>query len=499
MDVLLQKHEAKHIYKVPEGLRELCTDISREVLRSQPTDLHTFVAEYVDTLLITRENTKIAVKVVNNILLESQAILSILYRTGFSLEQIAVAAPRIQKAFREYLDAIDVQPVQICEDHTCEERSMVSIRSILEATGSTRKDAQHAATVIQAAFRGHYERMALNEAQGKIQWQRAVTNTLDILKKAGATQAEISKAAKHIKVFAYRGYYARRNQKMGILIFIFLADADEELDRKDERTLEPTEAIQAVAWMEMMYKDSGLTMERANDAASVIQGAYRRYRARRDSYDVQRLESTKSMVVEAILDTLRHRVFEKVTSRDDIPKEHGTREELIATSTKLRMAFKEHVRVSRISKEAHLEPGGMDEGEESLEEESEEDEEETLTTERSPTSDYPPLESEAKSEMEDTEEQLTEAETDEQIASEAEVTTENLPTSPEVQSEAEAEAEAEMETEAEAEDPMELELEDEAEGQAAKENEEHQHEMAAEEEEEENVAQETGPAGDAAE
>lgn len=31
MNVTLQKHDAKHIYKVPEGLRELCTDISREV------------------------------------------------------------------------------------------------------------------------------------------------------------------------------------------------------------------------------------------------------------------------------------------------------------------------------------------------------------------------------------------------------------------------------------------------------------------------------------
>lgn len=28
---MLQKHNAKHVYKVPEGLRELCTDISREV------------------------------------------------------------------------------------------------------------------------------------------------------------------------------------------------------------------------------------------------------------------------------------------------------------------------------------------------------------------------------------------------------------------------------------------------------------------------------------
>ena len=112
---------------------------------------------------------------------------------------------------------------------------MISIRDILEATGATRAEAERAATVIQvgalflflflinntfqinsklieiyinlesinesqAAFRGHYERMVSREAEGKIQWQRAITNTLDILKKAGATQAEISKAARLVKV-----------------------------------------------------------------------------------------------------------------------------------------------------------------------------------------------------------------------------------------------------------------------------------------------------------
>ena len=42
--------------------------------------------------------------------------------------------------------------------------------------------------------------MVSSEAEGKIQWQRAVMNTLDILRKAGATQAEISKAARLVKV-----------------------------------------------------------------------------------------------------------------------------------------------------------------------------------------------------------------------------------------------------------------------------------------------------------
>jgi len=38
----------------------------------------------------------VAVKVVNNILLGSQAIVGILHRSGLSLEQIARVAPRIQ-------------------------------------------------------------------------------------------------------------------------------------------------------------------------------------------------------------------------------------------------------------------------------------------------------------------------------------------------------------------------------------------------------------------
>lgn len=35
--------------------------------------------------------------------------------------------------------------------------------------------------------------------------------------------------------------------------------------------MEPREAVQAVAWLDMMYEDSGLTPTRANEAASIIQ------------------------------------------------------------------------------------------------------------------------------------------------------------------------------------------------------------------------------------
>ncbi|XP_043584070.1 LOW QUALITY PROTEIN: neurofilament medium polypeptide-like, partial [Bombus pyrosoma] len=477
MNVVLQTHGAKHIYKVPEGLRELCTDISREVLRSQPANLIAFIAEYVDTLLITRENTKVAVKVVNNILLESQAILCILYRTGFTLEQIAVGSadpsefycrvltacrwlrdisspfflfffPSLsaifllvsrsflfffisQKAFREYLDEVDTQPVQACEDPTCDEKSMISIRDILEATGAVREDAERAATVIQAAFRGHYERMVLNEAEGKIQWQRAVVNTLDILKKAGATQAEISKAARLVKVIFL---FLTRS------LLMFAAGMEEAPLKKDERILEPVEAVQAVAWMEMMYQDSGLTVEKANEAAAIIQRAYKEYRARRRCYDVQQLVTTQTMVAEAVVDTVHRKIFEKVTSRPDIPTEYGTREEMMATSTQLQVTFKEHMRMSRLIKESDLKPSEYEEDEEEYEEQK--DVEEVVPTEPAPKPKYRPVEPRVlPSRTEYREEALTEEEeeeTEELQATETEIT-EPLTVSPDLQTEPETE------------------------------------------------------------
>ncbi|GAB1865431.1 RIIa domain-containing protein [Camponotus japonicus] len=291
MNVLLQKHGAKHIYKVPEGLRELCADIAREVLRSQPRNIYCFVADYVEALLITRENAKVAVKVVNNILLRSQAIVGILYRSGLSLEQIACAAPRIQKAFRAYLDAVDMQAYQVCDDDTCDEKSRISLQNILRATGTPLEQAEKYAMLIQAAFRGHYERMLLNESRGMIQWQRAATRTLEILRKAGASQAEASKAAILIQA-TYRGYYTRRNLKIKMM-----AMQTQEEKESDVDVIEPRDAIPAVAWLDMMYEESGLTEARANEAASIIQKAYRRYRQKKNNY-TPRIESTRSMVAE---------------------------------------------------------------------------------------------------------------------------------------------------------------------------------------------------------
>ncbi|XP_019886903.2 uncharacterized protein LOC105278505 [Ooceraea biroi] len=310
MNALLQKHQARHVYRVPEGLSELCSDIAREVLRSQPRNIYCFVADYVEALLMTRENAKVAVRVVNNILLGSQAIVGILHRSGLSLEQIICAAPRIQ-----------------------------------------------------AAFRGHYERMLLNESQGLVQWQRAATRTLEILRKAGATQAKASRAAILIQA-TYRGYYTRRNLKMKMMQAATAYSPEQKKDevdviepeeKKDEvDMIEPEEIVQAVAWLDTIYEDSGLTLPRAHEAASIIQKAYKQYHQKK-SDNVPREESTKSMVAGALIKDLHERIFDEVMRWEEIPTEFGNREDLTKTAEELRRAFNDRLTRARMAQEEYEE------------------------------------------------------------------------------------------------------------------------------------------------
>ncbi|KPJ14479.1 hypothetical protein RR48_13550 [Papilio machaon] len=45
---------------LPEGLRDLMCDISREVLRARPQNLYQFIADYLSAMLVARETLTIA-------------------------------------------------------------------------------------------------------------------------------------------------------------------------------------------------------------------------------------------------------------------------------------------------------------------------------------------------------------------------------------------------------------------------------------------------------
>ncbi|CAG5100359.1 Protein of unknown function [Cotesia congregata] len=139
MDSILQNYNSKFMYRVPDGLRELCKDISHKVLRSQPTNIYHFIADYVDVLLITRDNTKVAINVVNNIVESSEFIINTLDSMGLDLKQIARVAPKLQQAFRDYLDA----------NHKSYYESGITMKKIIDNASIESDQAQKAATTIQ--------------------------------------------------------------------------------------------------------------------------------------------------------------------------------------------------------------------------------------------------------------------------------------------------------------------------------------------------------------
>lgn len=65
---------------------------------------------------------------------------------------------------------------------------------------------------------------------------------------------------------------------------------------------------------------------------------------------MQQLETTSTMVADAVVDKVHQKIFEKITSRKDIPEEYGTREEMMYTSTKFQVALKEQMKISRLVK-----------------------------------------------------------------------------------------------------------------------------------------------------
>ena len=54
------------------------------------------------------------------------------------------------------------------------------------------------------------------------------------------------------------------------------------------------------------------------------------------------------MVVDAIVENVRQRIFERVLSRDDIPGEFGSQENVDVLTEKIEKAYKERLRESRL-------------------------------------------------------------------------------------------------------------------------------------------------------
>lgn len=209
---MLQRHCAKHIYIVPDGLKELMSDISREVLRSHPKNVYTFIADYLDALIITRENARVAAKLVQSITEITTTTCNFLKKTGISRKEADNIVAIIQKTFRQHLRECPVVYDQT--EQTVEVETANIISNIINEAEIPPEIGEEAARIIQNAYKDYkhrreHEKELLN---GMIDWRVAARSAIRLYRKTGVTTEEASRAANLIKS-AYKGYYTRRIMK----------------------------------------------------------------------------------------------------------------------------------------------------------------------------------------------------------------------------------------------------------------------------------------------
>ncbi|XP_031334490.1 apolipoprotein B receptor isoform X2 [Photinus pyralis] len=208
MDVVLQRHCAKYIYAIPDGLRELMSDISREVLRSQPEDMYTFIADYLDALMITRENARVAAKTVENITAIGITVVELLQETGMSREEVDNLSLTVQTAFKRYVTEQEEHRLET-DYEIIQETDLVT--EIIEEAKVRVEDTDAAAAIIQKAYRmfKRSQEQAKDLLSGMVDWRIAARSTIRLYRKTDVSYEDANRAATLIKA-AYKGYYTRR-------------------------------------------------------------------------------------------------------------------------------------------------------------------------------------------------------------------------------------------------------------------------------------------------
>jgi hypothetical protein len=160
MNYLLHKQKYPgNVIPIPQGLPELMADISREVLREQPIDILPFLADYLEAMLITRENTIVAEKTIDSVLDCSFRTVEMLTRIGIDREQADKAATIIQTTFRNHF--------MFCEQEQFDEPfdNRLLLRRLTEECGFTKDEARKAANVIRDAYNQQYYQCEDREIQ----------------------------------------------------------------------------------------------------------------------------------------------------------------------------------------------------------------------------------------------------------------------------------------------------------------------------------------------
>ncbi|XP_018576710.1 uncharacterized protein LOC108915219 [Anoplophora glabripennis] len=236
MNVLLQRHCARYIYVVPEGLKELMSDISREVIRCDPENIYTFIADYLDALLITRENARVAARLVQSITDIATTTVEFLLNTGMNRPEADNVVNILEKTFRQCIQT-SYAGTEGTEPDEVEEINIIS--DIINEADIPPEIGEQAATIIQNAYRKFKIRRDKEREllSGMVDWRVAARSAIRLYRKTGVTYEEANRAATLIKA-AYKGYYTRRVMRKLAEESKLLADAIDEEEIEEEEISE---------------------------------------------------------------------------------------------------------------------------------------------------------------------------------------------------------------------------------------------------------------------
>lgn len=206
MNFLLHRHrKLSEVLRVPEGLRELMSDITREVLRFQPRDMEAFIADYLESMLLTRELYQIASQTVEDAVDSSFQIVELLQKDGISEEQAESAVDVIKEEFRSHLAEMD-------EDEPLKELNIIN--RLIKECKFTIEQAHKASEVIESAWTHYYQRNKnqVSKISPDFTNHAAVKNTLTVYEKSkNVTDSELKKSAKILDI-GFQGYFKRKFQ-----------------------------------------------------------------------------------------------------------------------------------------------------------------------------------------------------------------------------------------------------------------------------------------------
>ncbi|KAI8045307.1 hypothetical protein M5D96_001487 [Drosophila gunungcola] len=107
MNYLIQRGKLRQqAINVPEGLPELLSDITREVLRCQPKKecLCQFIIDYLHSVIVTREKALVAKSILDRALREVDSIISDLCVCDLSKEKSELMGQVLEDCFRNFLE-----------------------------------------------------------------------------------------------------------------------------------------------------------------------------------------------------------------------------------------------------------------------------------------------------------------------------------------------------------------------------------------------------------